>query len=269
MKTAFATFVWITIYQFSNAQYSEVFTASTQVADALSADTSYAFSYYNPASSAYVLRPRLSASFQSPYLISELGSRTLSIYFPLSFVKPALHFQHTGFSVFHTVLYGLSLARKYHGVFALGMQFNGFSIFQQPTNSYLSFSFWQIGAIYTAQPKLKLGFYLSKPLYSNEIVRQNVQLPSFFSIGGEYDSSDKTTFVFQTKVETWGNLRISGGINYSLNKLHRVGAGLMVSDLVSNDLTYQIHWEDFRFGARFILHPILGLSIVSSLSYEF
>lgn len=248
-------------------QETDYFPQSTLVGNIVSSDTSTLDAFNNPASVAFVQHNRISATFQNKYLMSELASKTLCYYLPHSYLNTAFQLNTNGYSVFHTLMYGISLARKYSQNLALGFQFSGFSVYQYNNHAYLTQLFWQLGLIVIPRSAFLLGCYFNKNIDTNSLEKQI--LPSYLSLGAEYAAGNKTKLLFQLRIHSKGQMIVSSGLNYSFNERNKVGIGLSYTDFLTNDFSFHHLWNKYSFGSRFILHPILGLTVVSSLNYTF
>lgn len=268
MKILIYTVLLIVCPLQTQAQYHTLKIGTTLPSDAVCADTSAVFSFYNPASGAYIKQARMAFGFENKFFLGALSSKNLNFHLPFSIVNTAVHFQYSGYSVFHSMIYGVSLARKYKNLFSLGFQLNRYSVYQYLSNDYQSLMFWQLGSILSPRAGLNLGFYVSKTFTEN-VQNFNLELPSEFVIGGDFRVNSKIDLLFQSAIDTESDYRISAAFTYQLPGDQSIGTGLSLTDFLSNDLSYQIRFKVFDFSIKLILHPLLGLISTSAISYKF
>lgn len=265
MKIFTLAVLFIASNSFLFSQYKAYFSSPTQTAGAVSADTSAGSAFANPASSAFINRPLLGLSFENKYLIPELSDKSVFAYFPTKYLHLGLMIQHSGYSLFHSFLSGFSLSRDYQHKFSLGLRTNLYSVFQSNEKKYRHFFHWQLGFIAFPHRNLVVGFDILNPLKADTSV---LKIPTILATGINLKLSQDVHLLMQFDAVMSGAYKLGTGLQYHFAGIHRVGAGLMLSDHLSNDLFYGLELGKYKFSSRFVIHPVLGISVTSSILYQ-
>ncbi len=258
----------LSVYCFS--QISDILASSISIAQTSVSDTHHWTAFNNPAILGYADKPEVGLQFENRYLISQLSTKTVQFELPTNFVNIGLSFSHFGYSLYHELIIGAGFARNFSDKFALGVQFNYYMAYFNPTNSYRGALLPQVGLSVNFSPVLNVGFTMFNPFQTNiqtEYVTK--RLPSIFSLGSEYFFSPELVWRAQIDKEVSSNYRFATGFEYQMLQQFTVKLGAYCSDYLVSCLGFGFKTGFFRIDLNCNLHPLLGLNPLTSVKYTF
>ncbi len=212
----------------------------------------------------------LGIQLDNRYLLKELSTKSLQFAYASNLINAGLSFSYFGYSLYHEMIAGLSLARNFSDKFSMGVQFNYYTSYFVASNTYKATLLPQVGLSVQLSPVFNIGFQTFNPFQSNiqaEYVLKRI--PSIFSLGTAYYFSPE--FVWRTQIdkEISSNYRFATGFDYQMLDSIKIKLGAYGSDYLVPCLGL-----GFNSGQMFVdlnceLHPLLGLNTMASMKYKF
>ncbi len=254
----------------TNAQLASVLPASVSIANTSVADTENWTAFANPANIGYVDEISFGFQYENRFLLSELSTKSLQFALPTSLVNTAISASYFGFSLYNEILLGVGFSRNFSDKFSLGLQFNYINCYFTTPNRYFGSFFPQFGLNYALSSKLNLGFSAYNPFHS--VIKSpfsTKELPSIFSLGGEYKISQEFVLRFQADKEVSSNYRFAIGTEYSMLNFLTVKGGIYHNGYLVPCFGFKTNLGTFSFYLNAELHPLLGLVTLASVQYSF
>lgn len=243
---------------------SPVSIAGTSVADTRSWNT-----FSNPAILGYNSTSVLGIHYENRFLISELSGKSVDFSLSSSLVNTGLSFSYFGYSLYHEMIGGLTLARNFSDHFAMGVQLNYYTAFFASTNSYRGAFLPNIGLSVKFSPVFSLGFSSFNPFQFNIHTEYLIKrIPSVFSLGTEYFFSPELVWRTQVDREISSNFRFATGFEYQMIENLSVKVGAYGSDYLVPCLGMGIFYKRLMLDLNCELHPLLGLNTLASVRFR-
>lgn len=205
-------------------------------------------------------------TYQSPFLLSELGMSQGFVAVPLGEGGLGLSFRNAGFSLYRQGSYGLSYGRQLGEGINAGIQFNYYTL--QLGEGYGSTSAVTVegGFQYSLSEEITIAGHIANPNRS-ELSGSDQQLPSFLRGGVAYHLSTKVSAM----AEVWKSVdqpaQVHAGIAYRPSEIVSLGMGMSSNPGVFYG-GFQFHVADFEIGVATTYHNVLGYSPQISLAYR-
>lgn len=269
MKRIFL-FLMVFVQPHLYAQITSAYPASVSVANTSVSDTKNWTPFHNPASLSTKIIPQMSVLFENRYIITTLATKCFSFLWPSNHFVAAFSAVHHGFSLYHEILMGLTVARNFSDRFSLGLQFDYHTVYFAPSNKYYATVYPQIGLSVPFNDDFRIGFHVFNPFGSHiKGESQTKYLPSVFSLGCAYDFSPEFSWRFQTDREMSSSYRFATGFDYQVNNQTRFQLGVYAHEFLIPCLGFGFGFSPFTFDLSVELHPLLGLNTIAQLQYNF
>ena len=270
MRTKYPIFFLLFFYSFSFAQTPHIIPTPISIAQTSVADTDSWTAFNNPATLGYVEKIALSATFENRYLLKELSTKSIQAGFFTEHINIGGSFSYFGYSLYHEMLVGIDFARNFSNKFALGIGFDYYSAYFYAGNEYHSALLGRVGATIQLSPDFTLGFSTFNP-FQNNIQTDFVtkRIPSVFSLGTAYNFS--SDFVWRTQIdkELSSNYRFATGFEYRMQDFINVKLGGYVLEYFIPCLGFGLFLGDYSADLNCEIHPILGVTTMIALRYNF
>lgn len=252
------------------SQISSIIPGSPSIAQTSTADSKNWSGFNNPAMLGYVQNSQIGIQFENRFIIPELSTKSVQLGLPTKLINTGFSFSHFGYSLYHEMMLGIGFGRNFSDKFALGVEFNYFMAYFNASNSYRGALLPQVGLSVRFSPVFSVGFSTFNPFQtglSSEFV--DMRLPSVFSVGTEYFFSPD--FVWRTQIdrEVSGNYRLATGFEYQMLNKFNVKLGVSHSEYLVSCIGFGIKTGAFVIDFNCDLHPLLGITPLTSVKYRF
>jgi hypothetical protein len=270
MKKKYSVFLLLFSCSFTFAQIPHIIPSPISIARTSVADIHSWTAFNNPAALGYVEKISLSATFENRYLLKELSTKSVQAGFSTKQINIGGSFSYFGYSLYHEMLVGIDFARNFSNKFALGIGFDYYSSYFSADNKYHGALLGRVGVFIQLNPDFVLGFSTFNP-FQNNIQTDFVtkRIPSIFSLGTAYSFS--ADFVWRTQIdkELSSNYRFATGFEYRMQEFINVKLGGYFLENFIPCLGFWLFLGDYSADLNCELNPILGVSTMISLRYNF
>ena len=270
MKKKYFVFLSLFCCSLSFAQIPHVVPSSVSIANTSVADTDSWTAFSNPATLGYLEKTSISATFENRYLLAELSTRSIQAGFSTKHLNIGGSFSYFGYSLYHEILYGIDFARNFSDKFAMGVGFDYYTVYFEAGNRYHGALLGRVGVFVQLSPDFVLGFSTFNPFQNNiqtEFITKRI--PSVFSLGTAYSFS--SDFVWRTQIdkELSSNYRFATGFEYRMQDFISVKLGGYFLENFIPCLGFRLKINDYSADVNCELNPILGVTTMISLRYNF
>jgi len=252
------------------AQIPHIVPSPISIAHTSVADTDSWTAFNNPATLGFVEKISATTSFENRYLLKELSTRSIQLGFATELINIGTSFSYFGYEHYHEMLIGLDFARNFSGKFALGIGFDYYTAFFSASNEYHGIIIGRVGATIQLSSDFTLGFSTFNP-FQNKIQTDFItkRIPSVFSLGTSYNFSPD--FVWRTQIdkELSSNYRFATGFEYRMQNFINLKIGGYFLQYFVPCLGFGLFFGDYSVDINSEIHPILGVSSMISLRYNF
>jgi hypothetical protein len=268
MKKTFLLFFTI-IPHFLVAQIENSISGSSSIAETSVADGRQWSAFHNPANLAYLNKTEFGATFENRFFIKELSTKIVQTGFSTDKINIGLGVSHFGYSVYHDILAGVSLARDFSGRFAIGVSMNYFTSYFVQESRYRGAILGQIGANIKISDHLNVGFNAFNPFLTNIKTETSVKkLPSVYSLGTRYFFAETVAWRTQIDKDLNANYRFATGFDYYLKDIFTLKLGIYGYDYLITCLGVGFKFNNFNFDLNAEMHPQLGINTFGMLKYK-
>jgi hypothetical protein len=269
MKISLMWIIALYAVHYSYAQSVSVVPASYSAGGASIAKHGEWEAFHNPALLATLEKASLSGLYENRFGVKELATQAFAFSLPASFAHIGASVSHFGFSEYSEWLVGIGFARTFDKLFTLGLQFNYFSATLSNSIGQKGTVLAQIGLLSELTHGFYIGFNTFNPtrqkLKYQEVVKV---IPSVFSLGISYRFSDDFQWLAQLDKEIQSDLIGRTGFEYRLLEFIRVRLGLWGAPFTPS-IGCGLKWDKLSIDVNFERHPVLGISSVGTLRYNF
>jgi len=270
MKRKYSVFLLLFYYSFTFSQIPHVVPSPVSIANTSVADTDSWTAFNNPAMLGYFEKTSISATFENRYLLSELSTRSVQVGFSTKNLNIGGSFSYFGYSLYHEILVGIDFARNFSDKFVMGIGFDYYTAYFEASNEYHGALLGRVGVSIQLNSDFVLGFSTFNP-FQNNIQTDFVtkRIPSVFSLGTAYSFS--SDFIWRTQIdkELSSNYRFATGFEYRMQDFIRVKVGGYYLENFIPCLGFGLKFNDYSADVNCELNPILGVTTMISLRYNF
>lgn len=225
--------------------------------------------FHNPALLATQDKISLAALYANRFGVKELSTQCLSASLPTSFIHVGAAYSHFGFSCYSEQLIGLAFAKTFDKLFTLGVQFNYYASTISNSVGQKGMLLAQIGLLAEVSSGFYMGFNTFNPT-QQKLKYQEVEkdIPSLFSLGASYRFADDFHWLMQLDKELSSDLIWRTGFEYQPLDFFRIRLGTYGSPFTPS-LGCGFRWNSLAFDANFERHPVLGITSIGALRYDF
>lgn len=261
--------VYLIFFQSIVSQTYEIMPSTYSVANASVADSKNYSAFQNPASSATIDGTQIGIQYNNKYIINALANKSLYIKTAINKLNIGIAATYSGYELHNELLTGILFSKNFNSYFQLGVQYNYYSVYLAEANKRYAAFFPQIGLIVKISPNVKIGFSTFNP--GQQFIQLKYlkkQIPTVFSLGGDWKISDNLNFLFQTDKNISGNYRFAGGFEYDIKNLFTFKTGAYHTEYLIPTIGVGIKMKSFDFHLQTELHPILGLTTNAAIQYS-
>ena len=233
------------------------------------ADESAWSPFQNPATLGYISPVGEASIFYSNrFMLNEYAAKGGQAGLATKYVNVGAALSHYGYSQYSEMLLGASLARAFSDKWALGMQFNYYSVMLSPEAGSRGTLLVQIGLLLKPLEHLTIGFQAFNPIQS-KIADLSLakNAPAVYSLGGSYQFGDSFRWNLQLDKEVRSQLLGSTTFSYQVIKQLQVRVGGYVSPFVPL-FGVGTHLQNFELNVNAEIHPTMGVSLAGALTYR-
>lgn len=232
------------------------------------ADESVWSPFQNPAGLAYIAPVEAGVFYQNKFVLNEMATKGGQAALATKPVNVGVALSHYGYSKYSEMLLGASFARSFSDKWALGMQFNYYSVMLSPEEGSRGTLLVQIGLMAKPVENLTIGFQAFNPVQSKiSNLSLDKHAPSIYSLGGSYRFGEQFRWSVQLDKEVRSDLLGSTMLTYEVLDQLTVRAGGYVAPFVPL-LGAGTRWQNFELNVNTEIHPTLGVSWAAALSYH-
>lgn len=232
-------------------------------------DTHRTLLFQNPALISYARGSILSAEYESRYAITELDSKGLQFSYPFSHFTVSADVRYSGFETYHELLTGIGFSRDFGGKFGMGLQLIAESRYSVESDRYYTALYPHLGLYVPLSESLFIGFSIYNPFVMQlKYESGSRQLASVYSAGLKLLFSETVEWRLQADQEISNRLRLGTAIELTMNKQFSVQTGLSYHHFFVPSLGVGWYWKRLQFNLTSSLHPLLGVTLASGLSYQ-
>ncbi|GDX51146.1 hypothetical protein LBMAG27_01930 [Bacteroidota bacterium] len=223
--------------------------------------------FNNAASLAWIEKPTFALSSANRFLLKELSGAGAGFALPAKFGVFGLNINYSGFNKFNRKFAGLSYTQKINNSIALAVKADYLqtSIAEYGNHNSLTAD---IGVCIKVIKELSFGMNVFNPFMVSGGYYEDEKIPTEFSLGMNYQLSDRVLLIAEESKELNTPSRFHGGIEYKPGNKIFIRGGLSTQPF------------EYAFGAGFILkkftvdiasayHAQLGYSPSLSMKYVF
>jgi len=252
-----------------SSQTYEIAPSTYSVANASVANNKYYSAFQNPASTATLSGTQIGIQYENKYIINALAKKSLYLTSATNLLNIGISATYAGYELHNELLTGILLSKNFNNIFQLGVQYNYYSVFLAEANKRYASFFPQIGLIVKVSNAVKIGFSTFNPGQQNiQLKYLKKQIPSVFSLGGDWKISENLNFLFQTDRNVSGNYRIAGGFEYEIKNFLTFKTGAYHVENLIPTVGFGVKLKTFDFHLNTELHPILGLTTYAAIQYS-
>ncbi len=252
------------------SQIPHIIPSSTSVANTSVADINSWTVFNNPAMLGYVQSVSLSVSYENRYILKELSTKSIQAGFATKYINIGAGFSYFGYSLYNEMLAGIDFSRNFSDKFSLGIGFDYYTAYFTAANKYHGALIGRVGGSVRLSSGFVLGFNTFNP-FQNNIQTDFVtkRLPSVFSIGTSCFFIEN--FVWRTQIdkEISSNYRFATGFEYKMIDFLTIKLGGYFLENLIPCLGFGFHMWDYSFDLNCELNPVLGVTTMVTLNYNF
>ncbi len=261
-------FLYFIFFQTLSGQTYEITPSTYSVANASVANNKYYSAFQNPASLATQSGTQIGLQYENKFIVNALAKKSIFVASRTNLINIGIAATFSGFELHNELLTGVLLSKNFNNIFQLGVQYNYYSVYLAEANKRYAAFFPQIGLIVKVSPTVKIGFSTFNP--GQQVIQLKYvkkQIPTVFSLGGDWKISENLNFLFQTDKNVSGNYRIAGGFEYEIKHFLTFKTGAYHAEYLIPAIGCGIKMKSFDFILHTELHPILGLTTNAAIQY--
>ena len=225
--------------------------------------------FHNPALLGACDRYEIATVYENRFGMKELSTQSLSFALPTSLISVGASISHFGYAGYSEMLAGISFARSFDNYFTMGVQFDYYSVSFSNSVGNKGVVVPQIGFLSEVTSDFYVGFNAFNPTHQQlkyqEIIKD---IPCLLSLGVQYNFSGTFQWVCQLDKEVSSDLIWRTGFEYQpvpalVVRLGGYGAPF------SPTLGCGVRLGGLFFDVNFERHPVLGITSVGALRYNF
>ncbi len=254
----------------SFGQFSNIVPLPTSIAATATADDRQWTSFNTPTGLAYMDHPQIGLQYDNRFGLSQLATKSFQLAVPTQLVNVGASMTYFGYSLYHEMAFGATMARNFGDKFAIGIQANYINTYFSNTNAHLGAFFIQVGVNTKLTPKFSIAIHAFNPTQFNIKTEYSEKIiPTLFSMGTSYNISPQCTWRTQLDKEVHSPYRLATGLDYLPIKELVIKIGAYGSDYFVPCFGVNVHVTQLTMHLNTELHPLLGLNSSIGLKYDF
>jgi hypothetical protein len=226
---------------------------------AYSRDFSNALSFTsNQASLVHIKTLSAGLLAEKRFLINDLSFYQAGIALPVNSGVFGFSGSYFGSNYNNEVVAGLAYGRTLGNKLSIGAQFNYYSVNVAGYGTAGTVNI-EAGALFTVTENFTAGLHVYNPTQSKLFKQEDERLPSIYSMGFGYETSEKFFLTAQIQKVEERDIDVTAAVQYSFDKQLLARAGF-TSATSSYFLGVGVLLKNFRLDATASIHPQLGLT---------
>ena len=251
-------------------QYFNIVPAPTSIASTATAHSQQWTSFNTPATLAYMERVQIGVQYDNRFGLSQLATKSAQLTIPTKLMNVGASMTYFGYSLYHEMAVGATLARNFGDVFAIGLQTNYINTYFSNSNAHRGALFIQVGVNTKLTPKFSLGFHAFNPTQINIKTEYSEKIiPTLFSLGTGYLITPQCNWRTQVDKEIHSAYRVATALDYQLVKELQIKIGAYASDYLVPCFGVNLCISQLTIHLNTELHPLLGVNSFVGLKYDF
>lgn len=231
-------------------------------------DNNYALA--NQASASFLSSSTLALSYHNRFVVKELSSISARYSMPTPWMNVGFLYRFFGFSLYHEMIAGVSVAKALSSHFSLGAQVDYVSVYVSPEEGYLSTFVPQLGIIIKATPSVNLGIHAYNFTFANlQTSYQEEYLQPYLTAGLDYHMDQKVLLLAQIHKPLREESTLSAGIEYTIAPEVIARTGMSLQQYLQPSFGVGLNIDVLQFDVGFQYHPVLGMSVSSGVVFIF
>jgi hypothetical protein len=254
----------------ANAQRTTVIPSTFVSGNSSTAYTNDWLPFQNPSALAFQSKVGLSLLYENRYITKELANKAFNVWLPTKYLNIGGSFSHFGYSQYNEIIASLTFARKFSDKFAVGAEFDYYSVYLSESEAFKGIFTAQVGASILVTDDFLIAFRLFNPIFAKIKTTYTEQpLPVLFSVGSKYRIRNVVDWLIQFDKEVSSPLRWATGFEYITDNKFIIRFGAYGYDNIVPTFGTGIRFDGFKFDISADWNSILGFSLIGRLAYEF
>ena len=226
--------------------------------------------YHNQANLAYYKNISAAVYYENKFLVKEMSLQAATVVLPTKKLGVfGVSFTRFGYSQYNESKYGLSYARTFGPNFSAGVGMNYLSSHIGENYGTRGAFTVELGVRATLLKKLVVGFHAYNINRAKMANYNNERIPTILRLGLQYNFSEKVFLSAEIEKDIDYKPIFKVGMEYHPAKLFFLRAGISTNPFISSfGFGFNIS-DKFSIDLASTVHPVLGLSPMASLSYNF
>lgn len=226
--------------------------------------------YHNQANLAYYKNITAGVYYENKYLVKEMSLQAVSLVLPTKKLGVfGVSFSRFGYSLYNESKYGVSYARTFGPNFSAGVQMNYLSAHVGENYGTKGAFTVELGVRANITKQLVVGFHAYNLTRAKMANYNNERIPTVLRLGLQYDFSQKVFLSAEVEKDIDYKPMFKAGMEYRPAKLFYIRAGIATNPFISSfGIGFNIS-DKVNIDLASAVHPVLGLSPMASLSYNF
>ncbi len=226
--------------------------------------------YHNQANLAYYKHITAGVYYENKYLVKEMSLQAVSFVLPTKKLGVfGVSFTRFGYSLYNESKYGVSYARTFGPNFSVGVQMNYLSAHLGENYGTKGSFTVELGVRANITKQLVVGFHAYNLTRAKMANYSNERIPTILRLGLQYDFSQKVFLSAEVEKDIDHKPMFKAGMEYHPAKLFYLRAGISTNPFISSfGIGFNIS-DKVHIDLASTIHPVLGMSPMASLSYNF
>jgi hypothetical protein len=220
---------------------------------------------YNQAGLAEIENFAGAVSYNSPFLVGELGNSQAFVALPVGDNVFGLSLQSRGFALYREGYYGLAYGRKLSDDFNIGIQLNYYSLQLGEGYGKVNAVTVEGGLSYNLNDNFTLAAHVANPNQSK--LNDDAYLPAILRGGFQYRFSDAVRFNAEVWKSVDDDAQVHTGIVYQATKVVELDLGVSTNPATLY-AGFGLNYDNLQVNISTSYHSILGYTPQLSLVYR-
>ena len=223
--------------------------------------------YNNPAGFSSYKNLSIGISYESRFLLKELGYKNIGVLLPLNIGVIGISASRFGYEHYNENIIGIALARDFGPKLKIGLKLD--YIYLKFSGDYDNFSAptFELGLQYEINENLSLGAYLFNPIHVKLKTSINYKTPIVTRLGFSYFIKDNFMITSEIEENFEDNFSYRFGIEYEYHKSFFIRSGFQLNpELFTFGFGYTYEWWSIDIAGQ--MSQDLGSSLNCSLVFK-
>ena len=226
--------------------------------------------YHNQANLAYHKNISAAVYYENKFLVKEMSLQAVAFVLPTKKTGVfGVSYSRFGYSLYNESKYNLSYGKSFGPNFSAGVGMNYLSAYVTENYGRKGSFTVELGVRAILLKKLVVGFHAYNLTRAKMANYNNERIPTVLRLGLQYNFSEKVFLSAEAEKDIDHKPIFKMGIEYRPAKLFYLRAGISTNPFISSfGIGFNIS-EKFNIDLASTVHPVLGLSPMAALSYNF